>query len=155
VSPKGVDKNGSIQFEIKAAVSIPPEAFIRAGYSANASIVLKRAENILTIPESTVEFSKDSSFVYLLKEETPKQVFERHQIVTGLSDGIRIEVKEGLTADDKIRGAAIDPKAKKEEEGEHNYYETDYYTCRPFGKPLGRGADNTALELGKLHPARH
>jgi HlyD family secretion protein len=114
VSPKGVDKNGSIQFEIKAAVTIPADAFIRAGYSANASIVLKRAEDVLTIPESTVEFHGDSAFVQLLIEEQPKQVFEKKQIVTGLSDGIRIEIKEGLTENDKIRGAAIDPKAKKE-----------------------------------------
>jgi HlyD family secretion protein len=115
VSPKGVEKNGSIQFEIKAAVTIPADAFIRAGYSANASIVLKRADNVLTVPESTVEFQNDSSFVQILKEEEPKQVFERKHIVTGLSNGIRIEVKEGLDINDKIRGAAIDPKAKKEE----------------------------------------
>ena len=61
VSPKGVDKNGAIQFEIKAAVTIPEDAFIRAGYSANAEIVLKRAEDVLTIPESTVEFQGDSA----------------------------------------------------------------------------------------------
>ncbi|MDR0538464.1 MAG: efflux RND transporter periplasmic adaptor subunit [Tannerellaceae bacterium] len=113
VSPKGVDKNGSIQFEIKAAITIPPDAFIRAGYSANASIVLNRAENILSIPESAIEFSGDSAFVHLLTAETPTQTFERRQITTGLSDGIRIEVKEGLTIDDKIRGAAIDPKSAK------------------------------------------
>ncbi|MDR1555532.1 MAG: efflux RND transporter periplasmic adaptor subunit [Tannerellaceae bacterium] len=110
VSPKGVDKNGAIQFEIKAAISIPEDAFIRAGYSANAEIVLKRAEDILTVPESTIEFHGDSAFVQVLKQEKPEQVFERRQVVTGLSDGIKIEIKEGLTAGDKIRGAATDPK---------------------------------------------
>lgn len=112
VSPKGVEKNGAIQFEIKAAVSIPEDAFIRAGYSANAEIVLKRAEDVLTVPESTVEFKGDSAFVQLLKKEQPEQIFEKHPIETGLSDGIKIEVKSGLTADQKIRGAAIDPKKK-------------------------------------------
>lgn len=107
VSPKGEEKNGAIQFEIKAAVSLPDTAFVRAGYSANAEIVLKRAENVLTIPESTVEFRGDSAFVQLLKQEKPTQVFERHPIKTGLSDGIKIEVKEGLTSSDKIRGAAV------------------------------------------------
>jgi len=110
VSPKGVEKSGSIQFEIKAAITIPDSSFIRAGYSANAEIVLKRAEDVLTIPESTVEFHGDSTFVQLVKQETPTQVFEKHLIVTGLSDGIKIEIKEGLTETDKIRGAAIDPK---------------------------------------------
>ena len=100
-----------IQFEIKAAVTIPEGAFIRAGYSANAEIVLKRAEDVLTVPESTVEFHGDSAFVYLLKEETPeKQTFARHQIQTGLSDGVKIEVSDGLMIDDRVRGAAINPK---------------------------------------------
>lgn len=107
VSPKGEEKNGAIQFEIKAAVSLPDTAFVRAGYSANAEIVLKRAENVLTIPESTVEFRGDSAFVQLVKQEKPTQVFERHPIKTGLSDGIKIEVKGGLTSSDKIRGAAV------------------------------------------------
>jgi HlyD family secretion protein len=112
VSPKGVEKSGSIQFEIKAAIDIPENSFIRAGYSANAEIVLKRADEVLTIPESTVEFHGDSTFVQLVKQETPSQIFEKHQIKTGLSDGIKIEVQEGLVATDKIRGAAIDPKKK-------------------------------------------
>ena len=107
VSPKGQEKSGAIQFEIKAAVTIPDSVFIRAGYSANAEIVLKRADDVLTIPESSVTFSGDSTFVQILKQENPKQVFEKHVIKTGLSNGIKIEVKEGLTAEDKIRGAVI------------------------------------------------
>ena len=107
VSPKGEEKSGAIQFEIKAAVTIPDSVFIRAGYSANAEIVLKKAEDVMTILESTVTFNGDSAFVQLLKQETPNQVFERHHIKTGLSDGMKIEVKEGLSDDDKIRGAVI------------------------------------------------
>ena len=114
VSPKGVEKNGAIQFEIKAAVTIPSDAFIRAGYSANAEIVLKRAENVLTVPESTIEFSGDSAFVQLVKQEQPEQLFERRQVQVGLSDGINIEIQEGLTEQDKVRGAAIETKKKEE-----------------------------------------
>lgn len=113
VSPKGIEKNGAVQFEIKAAINIPDSAFIRAGYSANAEIVLKRAEDVLTIPESTVEFSGDSAFVQLLIEEKPEQVFERKHVVTGLSDGIKIEIKEGLSGDDKIKGAPVAQSDKK------------------------------------------
>lgn len=104
VSPKGVEKNGAIQFEIKAAVHIPEGEFVRAGYSANAEIVLKRADNVLTVPESTVEFSGDSAFVQLVIQETPQQLFERHYVKTGLSDGIKIEITEGLTENDKVKG---------------------------------------------------
>lgn len=107
VAPKGEEKNGAIQFEIKAAVKIPDSVFIRAGYSANAEIVLKRVEDVITIPESTIEFSNDSAFVQLLKQEHPKQVFEKHFVKTGLSDGIKIEVTEGLGNEDKIRGAVV------------------------------------------------
>ena len=115
VSPKGVEKNGAIQFEIKAAVTIPSDAFIRAGYSANAEIVLKRVEHVLTIPESTIEFSGDSAFVQIVKQEKPEQLFERRQVQVGLSDGINIEIKEGLTEQDKVRGSAVDPNKKAEE----------------------------------------
>ena len=116
VSPKGEEKNGAIQFEIKAAVSLPDTSFVRAGYSANAEIVLERAANVLTIPESTVEFHGDTAFVQVVKQEKPKQIFEKRQIKTGLSDGIKIEVKEGLTEKDKIRGAAISKEANNNNE---------------------------------------
>ena len=112
VSPKGVDRNGAIQFEIKAAVTIPENVFIRAGYSANAEIVLKRVDNVLTIPESTVEFHGDSAFVQLVTQEKPEQVFEQRAIKVGLSDGIKIEILEGLTETEKIRGSVIDAEQK-------------------------------------------
>ena len=110
VSPKGVEENGAIMFEIKAAAEIPEDAFIRAGYSANAEIVLKRADNVITVPESTVQFRGDSAFVQIVKQEEPEQIFEEHPVNVGLSDGIKIEIKEGLTESDKIRGAAIENK---------------------------------------------
>ncbi|MCD7978843.1 MAG: efflux RND transporter periplasmic adaptor subunit [Tannerellaceae bacterium] len=110
VSPKGVEKNGAIQFEVKAAVSIQDDAFIRAGYSANAEIVLKRAEQVLTIPESTIEFQGDSAFVQLVTQIEPEQKFERHPVKVGLSDGIKIEITEGLSTTDKVRGAPTDKK---------------------------------------------
>ena len=91
---------------MKAALSIPDDLFIRAGYSANANIKLDQRNKVLTIPESSLEFSGDSSFVYLVKNEE-SQLFERHNITIGLSDGINIEVTEGLNENDKIRGAEI------------------------------------------------
>lgn len=106
ISPKGVEENGAIMFEMKAAVKVPSDVFIRAGYSANAEIVLNKSENVLTVPESCVEFSNDSAFVYLQSKKDPK-VFEKKLVKTGMSDGIKIEVKSGLKAKDKIRGAEI------------------------------------------------
>jgi HlyD family secretion protein len=105
VAPKGIEENGAVLFEIKAAVRMPEDVFIRAGYSANAEIVLKRAEDVLSIPESCVEFSGDSTFVQVVKQEEPKQVFEKRIVQVGLSDGIKIEIKEGLAIHEKVRGA--------------------------------------------------
>ena len=103
IAPKGTEQNGAVLFEIKAAISVPDSVYIRAGYSANAEIVLAKADNVLTVPESSIEFSNDSSFVYILKKETPQE-FERKQVKVGLSDGIKIEIKDGLTGEEKIRG---------------------------------------------------
>ena len=104
VSPKGVEENGAILFEMKAAIKIPADVFVRAGYSANADILLAKAENILKLPESSIEFSGDTAFVQLLKTEAP-QVFERRQVEVGLSDGINIEIKSGVKECDKVRGS--------------------------------------------------
>jgi HlyD family secretion protein len=106
VSPKGIEESGAILFEMKAAMIIPSDIFIRAGYSANAEIILDKSENVLTIPESSVEFSGDTAFVYLVTNKEPQE-FKRTPIKIGLSDGIKIEVKEGLKANDNIRGNEI------------------------------------------------
>lgn len=116
VAPKGVEENGAILFEIKAAAHIKDTIDIRAGYSANAQIIFAKASKILTIPESCVSFSNDSSFVYTLKEEQPKQVFEKKYVTLGLSNGINIEVKSGLKKGDKIRGNEKSDKPDAESE---------------------------------------
>ncbi len=103
IAPKGTELNGAVLFEIKAAVSAPDTVLIRAGYSANAEIVLAKADSVLTIPESSVEFSNDTAFVHILKKEMPQE-FERKNVTVGLSDGIKIEIKDGLTTEDQIRG---------------------------------------------------
>ena len=105
ISPKGVETNGANQFEIKAAITIPDSVQIRSGYSANAEIVLQKANQVLAVPESTVEFSGDSTFVYIMTDSVPEQKFQRTQVTAGMSDGIKIEIKKGVTIQDKIRGA--------------------------------------------------
>jgi HlyD family secretion protein len=112
IAPKGLEESGAVLFEIKAAVKASDSVFIRAGYSANAEIVLARATDVLSVPESTVEFENDSAFIYKVTAEKPEQIFEKTPIKIGLSDGINIEIKEGLVTDDKVRGNVIDPKAK-------------------------------------------
>nr|WP_319399938.1 efflux RND transporter periplasmic adaptor subunit [uncultured Carboxylicivirga sp.] len=100
ISPKGVEENGAIQFEIKAAVHLKENQFIRAGYSATADIVLDRRDSVIAIKEKLISFSNDSAFVEI---ETGEQLYEKRLIQTGLSDGINIEVKDGITTEDKIK----------------------------------------------------
>lgn len=105
ISPKGVEENGVNQFEIKAAVHAPDSVQIRSGYSANAEIVLQRAQKVLAVPEGIIEFSGDSTFVWVMTDSIPEQKFERRQIKTGMSDGIKLEIKEGLTGKEKVRAS--------------------------------------------------
>jgi len=100
ISPKGVLENGAVQFEIKADVLLQSNQFIRAGYSANADIVLDRRNDVLAIKESNLIFEGDSTYVEV---ETAPQKFEKKLIKTGLSDGINIQVLSGLTIKDKVK----------------------------------------------------
>ena len=107
ISPKAVENNGANQFEIKAAVKLAEGSQIRSGYSANAEIVLSSAHKVLSVPESAIEFSGDSTFVYVIKGEGKEKTYERTQVTTGLSDGVNIEIKKGITQKDKVRGPEV------------------------------------------------
>lgn len=101
ISPKGVEDQGAIQFEIKAAVDLRSDNFLRAGYSANADIVLEKKAGVLALKESDLQFDDDEKpFVELMIAE---QQFEKRIVETGISDGINIEILEGLTSEDKYK----------------------------------------------------
>ena len=100
IAPKGVEEKGAIQFEIRANVKLKQSHFLRAGYSANADIVLNRRDNVLAINESLLQFDGHKPFVEVA---TGSQQFEKRSIQTGLSDGINIEVISGLDKTDKIK----------------------------------------------------
>lgn len=104
VSPKAVENNGANQFEVKAAVSVQSDKMIRSGYSANAEIVLETVKNVLSVPESALEFVGDDTFVRIKVGEGK---YRMQKIETGLSDGVNIEVKSGLKDGDVVRGPQI------------------------------------------------
>lgn len=104
ISPKGNESSGANTFELKAAITLDPEVSLRAGYSANATVILSNAKDVLMIPESVVEFAGDSTFVYCLTDSAT-QSFKRTAIETGSGDGINIEVKGGIDKDSRLRGA--------------------------------------------------
>jgi HlyD family secretion protein len=114
ISPKGKEENGAIQFEIKANVQLKEGQFIRAGYSANANIVLDKKDDVLVIPEGLLRFEDEKSYVEVMTNTN--QQFEKRFVKTGLSDGINIEITEGLKTNDKVKGEKVDPKKQTESE---------------------------------------
>ena len=108
IAPKGVEVNGAIQFEIRAAVKLKEGQNLRSGYSANADIELERRDSVLSVPESVVEFNKkgDSAFVQVKDGENWKRTW----IKTGLSDGINLEVLSGVNAGTELKGAKEEEK---------------------------------------------
>lgn len=106
ISPKGVEENGAIQFDIKAKVQLKENQFIRSGYSANADIELERRDSVMAISEGLITFSGDTAFVDVLTSDSVSvpQEFEHRQIEIGLSDGLNIEVTKGLSMDDQLKG---------------------------------------------------
>ena len=114
ISPKAIEQNGVIMFEVKAAVKIRSDVFVRAGYSANARVLIDSRAGVITIPESVVEFEGGKSYVYVLTspESAEDQTFDKREVKLGLSDGINIEVISGVGTGDKVRGA-VKPKEQR------------------------------------------
>ncbi len=108
ISPKSIENNGANQFEIKAAIVVPDSVTIRSGYSANAKIELQKALQVMTVPESTIEFYNDSTYVFVMTDSVPQQKFVRKKVSTGISDGINVEIKDGLALGELVRGLKKD-----------------------------------------------
>ena len=102
IAPKGIEENGAVQFEIKGSLSKKDTTFIRAGLSANASIILARADSVLTIKESLVQYDRETQQAFV-EIETGDQKFERRDLTLGISDGLIVEVLSGISQEDKIK----------------------------------------------------
>lgn len=100
ISPKGTSREGTIEFEVRAALQIPPGSFVRANYSANADIILDRRDSVLAINERLLQFENGRPYVEV---QSGAQRYERRPLELGLSDGITVEVLTGLAADDSIK----------------------------------------------------
>jgi HlyD family secretion protein len=118
IAPKGNEEQGAVQFIIEADLFLNDSIFVRAGYSANASLVLERKDSIMAISESLLQFDRDSEKPYV-EIEIGDQKFERRDIEVGISDGINVEILSGLTQEDKIKvWNKTEPLKKGDEETE-------------------------------------
>ena len=117
IAPKGNEEQGAVQFKIEGDVYLDDDFFVRAGYSANASLVLERKDSILAIPEALLQFDKKTEEPYV-EVQVKDQEFERKDIKTGISDGINVEILSGITIEDNIKVWNKTEEEKKEDEDE-------------------------------------
>ena len=102
VAPKGVEQAGAVQFKIEGDVTVDEGTVIRAGYSANASLILEKRDSILVIPEALLQFDNQTDKPYV-EVSIGEQQFERRDVEIGISDGIIVEIISGLTEEDSVK----------------------------------------------------
>lgn len=108
IAPMATDQNGTNTFEIKAALRIESDVKLRAGYSANANVILEKVSDALVVPESVVEYDGDKAFVYVMKDSVPSQKFDKLEFTPGISNGLMVEVKKGkIDTKSPIKGNAV------------------------------------------------
>lgn len=104
ISPKSTSESGANTFEIKGGLLVPKDVSLRSGYSANAAVLLDIAPNVLTVPESAVEFAGNKAYVYVLTDTVPEPKFRKTEVRTGLSNGINVQILSGIKSNVKLRG---------------------------------------------------
>jgi len=102
VAPKGTEEGGAVQFKIEADLALDDDTFVRAGYSANGALVVNSKTDIMVIPEAVLQFDRKTQQPYV-EIEISDQNFERREIETGLSDGIKVEILSGVEMTDNIK----------------------------------------------------
>ena len=102
IAPKGTEVAGAIQFKIEGEVYLDDEYVVRAGYSANASIVAKKKEDVLAISEALLQYDSKTKKPFV-EIETSSQKFERKNVKLGISDGVNAELISGVSKTDKIK----------------------------------------------------
>ncbi len=117
IAPKGTEEQGAVQFKIKADVTLEEGYYLRAGYSANANIVLEKKDSVLSIREALLRFDKKTDKPYV-EIEVEDNKFEKREIKLGISDGINVEVLDSISEGDKIKIWNKATKKKEDEEGE-------------------------------------
>ncbi len=117
IAPKGSEENGAVKFKIKGDVTLDDEFFVRAGYSANADIVLDKKDSVLSIKEALLQFDKKTEKPFV-EIKTGDQEFERKDIELGISDGINVEIISGIKKEDEIK--IWNKTSKKEEKDSSN-----------------------------------
>jgi len=120
IAPKGTEENGAIQFKVKGDIKLDSvKSMVRAGYSANASIIIEKKDSILAIREALLQYDKETKkpYVEIQKGDDEEIVeYEKRDVELGVSDGINVEIVSGISEDDKIKVWNKESKKDKEEQ---------------------------------------
>ena len=124
IAPKGSEEQGVVQFKIEGDVFLKDSISVRAGYSANAKIVLEKKDSILGISEALLQYDRktEKSFVEVMSSN---QKFEKRDVKTGITDGINVEIISGVKIDDKIKVWNKSESKKIEDNDENGNNEED------------------------------
>lgn len=103
IAPQAEEEDGARLFEVEIELDPDQDVLLRAGYSANADLIIREKADILLLPERLVLFEDDGAKTFVevpgsAPEDDPRKI----EIGTGLSDGLNIEVTEGLTEGDIV-----------------------------------------------------
>ncbi|MFD2552052.1 efflux RND transporter periplasmic adaptor subunit [Bizionia sediminis] len=115
VAPKGIEENGAVQFTIKADVQVEQSTKIRAGYSANAEIEMESKDSVMVVKEALLQFNRFTEKPYVEVQQEDGS-FEEVYVELGISDGINVEITEGVSETDNIK---VWNKAKEENNDEN------------------------------------
>lgn len=120
IAPKGIEESGAVQFKIEGDVVVEGDFMIRAGYSANASLVLEKKDSVMVIPEALLQFDKETDEPYV-EVAAGDQKFERKEVEIGISDGVNVEIISGITEEDEVKvWNKTEPIKKGEDEDEES-----------------------------------
>ncbi|MGB5428844.1 efflux RND transporter periplasmic adaptor subunit [Eudoraea sp.] len=120
IAPKGIEESGAVQFKIEGDVVVEEGVMIRAGYSANASLVLEKKDSVMVIPEALLQFDKETDEPYV-EVAVGDQKFERKEVEIGISDGVNVEIISGITEEDEVKvWNKTEPIKKGEDEEEES-----------------------------------
>jgi len=124
IAPKGIEESGAVQFKIEGDVVVEGDFMIRAGYSANASLVLEKKDSVMVIPEALLQFDKETDEPYV-EVAVGDQKFERKEVEIGISDGVNVEIISGITEEDEVKVWNKTEPIKKGEDEEDESEEED------------------------------
>ena len=119
IAPKGTEENGAVQFKIKGDLTLDDEYFVRAGYSANADIVLDQKDSVLSIKEGLLQFDKKTEKPFV-EVKTGDDSYEKRDVELGISDGVNVEIISGVTKDDEIKIWNKTSKKDKKDDNDDN-----------------------------------